>query len=517
MALGGFMGSGKSTVGRALAERLGVPFQDSDEVLTRAWGPIADQFASVGEAVFRDRERAVVLDLAARPGVLATGGGVFADDALRRSLAERRWLVNLDVDWATVQGRLGADAGRPLLADGAALLGKRAAAYADVDRRVDGRSPVRVVVDEIVAWLTAAAWVPVSLGDRSYPVVLWPDLAGVGRMVAARVPSPRVVVVTDDTVGPLWAGPVAEELAAADLEVLSIVEFAAGESNKTLSVWSGVLDRIVSLGVDRQTTVVALGGGVAGDLAGFAAATALRGIGLVQIPTTLLAMVDSSVGGKTGVNHAAAKNLIGAFHQPTLVAAPLNTLQTLDGRVARSGLGEVVKTAVLAGEGLFERVEGSAEALAALDPAALAAVIAECVRYKAGIVAADEREAGLRAVLNLGHTLGHAVETACGHGALHHGEAVMIGLVAEARFAVAEGICDPDLPGRLARLATRLRLPVRAPTVSADRVLDALALDKKRGGARLNLPVPISLGQATTVPLSSDRYPDLAFFMTGTT
>ncbi|MFK7929313.1 MAG: 3-dehydroquinate synthase [Myxococcota bacterium] len=514
LSLGGFMGAGKSAVGRVLAERIGVPFLDSDEVLTQRYASPAELIAQEGEAAFRRREAQVVAELAAQPGVLATGGGVYADPHLRRLLAKERWLVTLDVDLPTCLGRVGGDGARPLLDRAESLYTQRQPHYADVDGVVDGSGTVEQVVSRIEAWWAAARWRHVGASGGGYGVVTLPGLAGVGAMIARTAPGcdrrcERVVVVTDSNVAPLWLAPAVAELTGAGLVVLGAVTLPAGEARKTLSTWSACVDELLALGIDRSTVVVALGGGVVGDIAGFAAASVLRGVRVVQVPTTLLAMVDSSVGGKTGINHLTGKNLVGAFHQPTAVVAPLCTLRTLDPRAARSGLGEVVKTAVLGGADLFEHIEAHAEALAEMQPDVVAEVVAGCVAVKARIVEADEREGGQRRLLNLGHSLGHALETALGHGVLHHGEAVMVGLIAEARFAVSEGLCDPALPDRLQRVAARLQLPMAAPAVDMGQVLDALKVDKKRIGARLKLPVPIGIGGATVVDLPVDRFDEL--------
>ena len=339
--------------------------------------------------------------------------------------------------------------------------------------------------------------VRVELGERSYPVVVTRGYEGLGDAMSGAGLPRRGVLVTETTVEPLWAHHVRVALGGWDLQ--SVV-LPAGEAHKTTATWSACVDGLLDAGIDRKTPVIALGGGVLGDLAGFAAATVLRGVPLVQLPTTLLAMVDSSVGGKTAVNHARGKNLVGAFHQPRVVWAALDTLSTLHPAEIRAGLGEVVKTALIGDAALLGVLELHAEALAAGDADALAPIVARCVEIKAEVVAQDEREGGWRAVLNAGHTLGHAWERATGYGVLRHGEAVALGLVAETRWAVRRGVCqDRSLPDRLAALLGRLGLPTAPPHVAPEVLLQAMKVDKKVAADRLVLPCPVSAGRMVLV------------------
>lgn len=336
--------------------------------------------------------------------------------------------------------------------------------------------------------------VTVPLGERSYQVVVVDEgFAGLAAALAAAGLPRRGILVTETHVEPLWA----EALRAALPDhALSTVVLPAGEAHKTVDTWATCVDALLRAGVDRRTPVLALGGGVLGDVAGFAASAALRGVPLVQLPTTLLAMVDSSVGGKTGVNHPLGKNLVGAFHQPRLVWAALDTLTTLDPAERVAGLGEVVKTALIGDADLLDRLERDAAALRRGDPHALAPVVARCVQIKAEVVGRDEREGGWRAVLNAGHTVGHAYEQAMGFGALRHGEAVALGLVAETAWAARRGLCeDAALPARLARILAALGLPTSPPPVSEERLLEAMTVDKKAVADRLVVPVPARAGR----------------------
>jgi len=350
--------------------------------------------------------------------------------------------------------------------------------------------------------------IEVESGAGSYPVHLVEGgLEGLGEALSARLRPRRALLVTNPVVGALYGQAAEASLEAAGWEVRR-AEVPDGEARKDLDTWEKLVTDALALGVDRATPLVALGGGVTGDLAGFAAATLLRGLPLVQVPTTLLAMVDSSVGGKTGVNTPRGKNLVGAFHAPILVYAALGTLATLPAEELRCGLGELVKHGLLDAD-LFALLEREAEALAVGDPAALARVLGPGLRVKADIVARDEREEGDRALLNLGHTVGHAIETAAGHGALRHGEAVAMGLLAELRWAAGEGHCAPEVPRRLAALMKRLGLADRPPPLPRDALMMAALVDKKRRSGMLRLPIVRSVGEAALIDIPVDALPGI--------
>jgi len=336
--------------------------------------------------------------------------------------------------------------------------------------------------------------VTVELGERAYDVIVTRGWQGLRQRLFGLGGAP--VLITDENVASLYL-----EAVASHLEPRATVVVPAGEGSKSWSCLGGVVDQLLAAGVDRRTPVVALGGGMVGDLAGLAAALCLRGLPVVQLPTTLLAMVDSSVGGKTAVNHPAGKNLVGAFHQPSLVWANLDTLATLPAAELSSGHGEVVKTA-LVGDPLLLDVVG--------DPERREEVVARCVRTKARVVAADEREGGVRAWLNAGHTVGHAVETALGHGRVPHGIAVAHGLVAEVRWAVERGICvDPELPGRVASVLARLGMPALPQDLDRTVAEQAMQVDKKAVGDMMTLPVPRRAGEFVLHPLPRVRLPEL--------
>ncbi len=352
--------------------------------------------------------------------------------------------------------------------------------------------------------------IPIGIAGGAYDVVLRDSFAGLGAELAAQRDPGRCVVVTNPVVGPLHALGLLTELRAAGWSP-EVLEVADGEANKTLATWQALVEDLLRARVDRRTPVLALGGGVTGDIVGFAAATTLRGLPLVQVPTTLLALVDSSVGGKTGVNTPQGKNLVGAFHQPVLVWGALDTLRTLPDDELRCGFGEVVKHAVIGGEVALSTCEALAPALVRRDPEALARVVADSVRTKAEVVAQDPLENGRRAILNLGHTLGHALEAVCGYGVLRHGEAVALGLLGVTRYAAARGwLTATNLPDRLGALHSALGLPARSPPgVDAGALASAVGFDKKRLRGMLSLVVPSSPGQIDLRSIAVDEVPDL--------
>jgi 3-dehydroquinate synthase len=337
----------------------------------------------------------------------------------------------------------------------------------------------------------------VPLGDRSYPIHIGDGLLGDAALLAAVLPARRVAVVTNDIVGPLYLPRLQATWAAAGATPLLEIVLPDGERHKTLPTVSRILDTLVANRFARDDLVVALGGGVVGDMAGFAAACYQRGIGFVQMPTTLLAQVDSSVGGKTGVNHPGGKNLIGAFHQPKAVIADTATLATLPPRELRAGLAEVVKHALICDAAFFSWLEANADALLALDPVVLAHAVHRCCTIKAGVVSRDERETGERALLNLGHTFGHAIEQVTGFGPWLHGEAVGVGLAMAAGMSQRAGWLPAADAARLDALLARLGLRTEARgAVTPQAARAAMQLDKKVQGGRVRLVLLKGIGQA---------------------
>ena len=331
--------------------------------------------------------------------------------------------------------------------------------------------------------------ITVELGDRSYPIVIGRGLLGGGFDLAEYLAGSDCLIVSNETVAPLYLQKLVADLGGASIESVNLPD---GEAFKTLETVSIVLDKLVSSRANRDTTVIALGGGVVGDITGFAAACYMRGVAFVQVPTTLLAQVDSSVGGKTGVNHPQGKNLIGAFHQPEIVLIDTATLDTLPDRELQAGLAEVIKCAAIADTAFFTWLEENIPALLEKQPAALAHAVQRSCEIKAEVVAEDERESGRRAILNFGHTFAHAIEHSQGYGEWLHGEAVAAGMVMAAELS---GLSDTDLQ-RLRTLITAAGLPSTPPTVGAQVMLDAMGRDKKVVRKRLRFVLLDELGKA---------------------
>lgn len=337
--------------------------------------------------------------------------------------------------------------------------------------------------------MSATRTITVELGERSYPIVIGRGLLGGNFDLGQYVAGGDCLIVSNETVAPLYVDALRANLFG---KTIATLELADGEAFKTLDTMTRVLDTLVSAGANRDTTVIALGGGVVGDVTGFAAACYMRGVAFIQVPTTLLAQVDSSVGGKTGVNHALGKNLIGAFHQPRAVLIDTATLDTLPDRELSAGLAEIIKAAAIADPGFFDWLENNMPALLARDPEALAHAVQRSCEIKAEVVAEDEREAGRRAILNFGHTFGHAIEHCQGYGEWLHGEAVAAGMVMAAELS---GI-GADEADRLRALLQAANLPVAPPAVGSQAMLDAMGMDKKVLGKKLRFVVLDHLGLA---------------------
>ena len=336
--------------------------------------------------------------------------------------------------------------------------------------------------------------IPVELGDRSYTIRIGHGLLDSLGSLLPRCS--RAAIVTDSNVAGLYLERARRAIEQAGVAAGAVV-IPAGEEHKNRETLELVYDGLFGCGLDRGGVVVALGGGIVGDVAGFAAATFLRGVRCVQVPTTLLAAVDSSVGGKTGINHARGKNMIGAFHQPSAVVIDPATLRTLPPRELSAGIAEVVKYAVIRDAAFFDYLERHGDELLALQPDAVQEVIATCCRIKADVVRADEREAGIRAILNYGHTFGHAIEAATGYGRYRHGEAVAIGMALAARLAVRLGMLGKDAAERQEALLRRFNLPARPEGVTADDIISLARADKKARDGRARFVLPTAIGSVT--------------------
>jgi 3-dehydroquinate synthase len=353
--------------------------------------------------------------------------------------------------------------------------------------------------------MTEPATVHVALGARAYDIYCHASFAALPETLAPLVRARQCAVITNTTLQPLYAAPVQQALAAADAttHVLTIPD---GEQHKTMATAERLLDQMIGAELDRGSVVVALGGGVVGDIAGFVAAVYMRGIDFVQIPTTLLAMVDSSVGGKTGVNLALGKNMVGAFHQPRRVYINWGALQTLPAREFRAGYAEVIKYGMIADAALFALLEEetpvllqSVTAAPPQVPPVIARIIARCCAIKADVVVADEREGGLRAILNYGHTFGHAIEQLTGYGTYAHGEAVAMGMHAAALLGRELGMCPAELVARQRALLLAAGLPVKFPALALNAVLAAFRHDKKTRAGTLRFVLPRAIGTVEVI------------------
>jgi len=332
------------------------------------------------------------------------------------------------------------------------------------------------------------------LGDRSYPIHVGPDLLDAPDLIRSFVRGGSVFVVTNTTVGPLYLNKIEQALDGLKYDSIQLPD---GEKYKNLDTLNQVYTKLLEGRFDRNTTLIALGGGVVGDITGFAAASYQRGVPFIQIPTTLLSQVDSSVGGKTGVNHPLGKNMIGAFYQPEAVIIDINTLNTLPDRELSAGISEVIKYGILGDAAFFDWLEPNMDKLLARDPDALSYAIARSCQDKADIVAADEREQGKRALLNLGHTFGHAIETGMGYGVWLHGEAVACGMVMAAKLSAELGWISHEDVQRISTLISRAKLPVSAPDeLSTGQFTELMAIDKKVLDGKLRLVLLRAIGNA---------------------
>lgn len=532
------MGSGKTTVGRALAKKLNKRFIDSDhEIEARTGVSIPVIFEIEGEASFRQREADVIRDLTSQENiVLATGGGAVLNAESRKLLHERGTVIYLRAGIHSILQRTRHDKNRPLLrtADPRKKLeeleAQRAPLYQEVAHVTieTGRPNVQFLVQSVLdklaqenlyhvpdALLTAnktamSATSPssiigtilnVDLGERSYPIAIGTALLSDSDFLSSRIKGKKTVVVTNTVVAPLYLGTLEAALRSAGKEVVSVV-LPDGEEKKNWASLMLIFDALLEHKCDRQTTLLALGGGVIGDMTGFAASAYMRGVPFVQIPTTLLSQVDSSVGGKTGINHPLGKNMIGAFYQPQAVIADIGSLQTLPDAELSAGLAEVIKHGAIIDAAFFDWIEANMSALRAKDPKALTHAILRSCEIKADVVRQDEREGGLRAILNFGHTFGHAIESGLGYGKWLHGEAVGCGMVMAADLSCRLGYIDYVSKTRIKQVVEAAGLPTVAPDLGEERWLELMEVDKKNEGGKIKFILLRPLGQAviTTVP-----------------
>jgi shikimate kinase/3-dehydroquinate synthase len=532
----GLSGSGKSTVGRILAQRLDKTFFDVDALIEEECGErIAAIFARHGEDYFRDCESHVLARIAQAQdaAVIATGGGTVTRPENIALMRQRGTCVYLSVEPATALERLHlqrttstADTNstaspeiRPLLAGPDPLkalqdlLRERSQGYEDAHYTCStGGKSVERVAREIIAMLIAAgelvAGPPrarrLNVGEGYNVVVDWGGLGRLGQNLKMLGVPPRIFIITDGNVHALYASMLAGTLLYFGFDP-QFYTIPAGEASKSQSQLAAIYDWLIEQRAERREAIVALGGGMVGDLAGYAAATYLRGVPLVQVPTSLLAQVDAAIGGKTGINHARGKNLIGAFYHPKLVLVDPATLLTLPTRERTEGWAEVVKYGIILDTKLFAQLEEYADTLRDFShpPAALLCqIVARCIALKAAIVEEDEREQGRRAILNYGHSVAHALENVAGYGELLHGEAVSLGMVVAANIAQQAGMFPKTALVRQNKLLQALGLPTfYAGHAQVQEVLAALQLDKKVANKQVQWVMPKRLGNVVVTPM----------------
>ncbi|MFO7937102.1 MAG: 3-dehydroquinate synthase [Kiritimatiellia bacterium] len=518
-------GSGKSTIGKILADRLQMTFRDIDDVIEDTAGcRIAEIFERHGEKFFRDMETtAIIKTTEGESKVIALGGGALLRDKNRKHAEKTGSVLCFTADKETLLGRIRRAPGqRPLANEDKntpvtnspllKLLEKRAEHY--------NSFRLRLRVSDIHPEETASnaqkalGRFRVSGMGKSYPVFCGSGLINsAGMLLKEQQPGRNCVIVSDSNTAPLYAQKVAESLEKEGITA-SNATIRAGEEYKTVETVICLWKKFMEAGIERNDTIIALGGGVTGDLTGFAASTWLRGVRWVSMPTTLLSMCDSGIGGKTGADLPEGKNLIGTFHPPALVIADTDTLSTLPVREIRCGLAETIKHAIIGDPGILKKLhkfgfcrnmKDSSPCTALKQADWLAEFVAGSMAVKISIVTADPFEKGIRASLNLGHTIGHGIEKATGFS-MQHGEAVAVGIVMEAEIAAEMQLADRQLPSQIRELFDAAGLPTSPPDdINSDQVIKAIALDKKKAGGRIRFALPVEIGKVQTGIVVADE------------
>lgn len=506
----GFMGSGKSSVGRELARYIGYDFVDTDEMIEKQTGmSIRDLFERNGEPYFRRIEKGIIRGLAdIQSSVIATGGGAIVDTDNLESLKKTGIMICLKATPDAIMKRTEGNLERPLLVNKdklgeiKRLLEIREPYYKKADISIDTTKMnipqivseiARMTKDYTVKDIGPAKKVRVGLGSRAYDIDIGVGLDDLGTRLLDLGLGKKIAVVTNPKVNKLYGKRVLSSIKKKGFEV-RIIEIPDGERYKTIRWSNHIYDNLIDWRFERSSCLIALGGGVIGDITGFAAATFLRGISYIQVPTTLVAQVDSSVGGKTGLDHKKGKNLIGAFYQPRLVYIDPAVLASLDKREFIAGMAEVIKYGAIADRAFFSFLEKNMDKILNLDPEMLHKMISRSCEIKAQVVAEDEREADRRRILNFGHTIGHAIETLTGYRGFRHGEAVAIGMLKAADLSRMLEICSKNDIRRLRDLISSAGLPIAMPKIGSGEIIRTMELDKKVSGGEINFVLMRSIG-----------------------
>jgi len=498
------MGSGKTSVGKELNRRLGYSYIDTDELIEEKEGmPISVIFKEKGEDYFRTVERATVKEVSQRDNVvIATGGGVIKNKKNVEELRRRGIIILLRADPEIILKRVMLEGGkRPLLDvkepldEIKKLLAERERFYKQSDISIDTNfiTPGEGAQEIIERLGLDMQEVSVELKERSYKIIIGRKaLQKLGLRLIEFRPS-NVAIISNETIFPLYRDVIINSVKQSGI-VPKVFLIPDGEEYKD-SLWASYLyGELLKARFDRDSLLVAFGGGVVGDMTGFVASTYMRGIRYVQVPTTLLAQVDSSVGGKTGVNHPLGKNMIGTFYQPSLVMIDIDTLKSLPQREFRAGIAEIIKYGVIADRELFSSLEADMEDIFSLGDSLINIIKRSC-EIKADVVSRDEREAGLRSILNFGHTVGHAIETITDYRRFLHGEAIAMGMCAAADLAVKLGVFQKEGAARIKSLIELYKLPVKIPAdIDASDIMDAMEVDKKVKAGQLRFILPLSIG-----------------------
>lgn len=519
----GMMGAGKTTIGKALANSLGKEFVDSDhEIQERTGVKIPVIFEIEGETGFRKRESEVLVELVKKNNiVLATGGGAVLNQENRRLLEQNGIVIYLRASVNDLYRRTRHDKNRPLLqtqnlfARLNELYVQRDALYRETAHVIidSGKQGVRYLVQKLINKLIAINFNSIkqnnhqntmqtisvdftpSTEKRSYPIHIGHGILKQADLILSCLPQKRVAIVSNTTIAPLYMEKLRTALDKNGVVSIPII-LPDGEAHKNWTTLNLIFDALLKNHCERNTTLLALGGGVVGDLTGFAAATYLRGVPFIQIPTTLLAQVDSSVGGKTGINHPLGKNMIGAFYQPRMVLTDSATLSTLPDRELRAGLAEIIKYGLIRDPAFFDWLEQNMHRLLVRDPAILNEAIRRSCENKAEIVATDEKEKGVRALLNLGHTFGHAIENGMGYGIWLHGEAVAAGTILAAELSRRMKLISEADVSRIRKIFIQAGLPVAAPEMPPEKYLQLMTLDKKVESGKTRFILLNRIGEA---------------------